>query len=294
MSRTMISSLRKELPLVRELPVRLLLAAIICACGLTGCGKKGEPAVAFSIGRAAGENSPMTVVLPAGWSYAASEQGSERLQKYVFSGKGAAYPYLWVLVEKCDASKLQERRTKAAKYSSRAFLSGGELSTEYYDSARGVQWNRNKDEFGNGSVTALRFDKYATTLKFFDNRAHLDEFEPVIVSAIDSMQLHDLEEHVAASIEPVPLPSSVSPDVFHVAAQPAGFPWLLMLFTIAVVGALVRAEHVIRHRRYAEQVAEVEQKIGDRKRQEAALKKSQDAATAAYLRKAPDPQRRRR
>lgn len=260
---------------------------------LAGCSKVEErPAVAFSPGRAAGESAPLTIVLPAGWTYAAGEQESARVQKYVFTGSSKAFPYLWVVVEPCTTEELAARRKKAAERESRKFLSGGDLSTDYYDSSRKLQWNRVKDEFGNGSVTAVVYDKHQVMLKFADDRAHLDEFEPVILAVVDNMQIHELEEKVAASNEVVELPSDVSPEVFHRATAPKRFPYLILIATVTVVAILARVEYVIRQKRYAEQIAEAERRIGDRKQQEAALRKAQNAAAAQYLRDIPKSHRR--
>ncbi|MGE3313532.1 MAG: hypothetical protein AB7O26_00360 [Planctomycetaceae bacterium] len=273
---------------------RLGLLVLVAFAGVSfpGCNEVEQPAVAFSPGTEAGANAPLTVVLPADWTYAPGEQGSERIQKFVFSGPGKAYPYLWVQVEKCSPSEVVERRTKAADVSSRSFLSGGDLTTDYYDSGRKLRWSRIKDQFGNANVTATIYDKQITTLKFFDERSHLDEFEPTIAAIVDNIQLHDPEENVVAANEPVELPSGISAKVFADAAEPAGFPYLLLIFTIVVVGVLARIEYAMREKRNAAQVAEVVRKQQLRKEQEAATKRSQNSAAAAYIRDMPHTNRR--
>jgi len=245
----------------------LALAALLTAFLPAGArGADANDPVAYSLGRAPGERAALTITLPPGWSIAPREQASARVQKHVFTASNAAFPYLWVELEQCDARTLEARLEIAGNLSRRAFLSGGELGESYFDRGRGLIWSRTKDEFGNASVSAEIFKQGITRLKFFDNRAHLFDLQPEIIAVVDNLRMHDLEDNVIASNEPVPLPDGVSPGLF--AAARGGFPYLLMIATIVAVGVLVYFERKLLHKRYQEQIEEAKQQIAGRKQAE--------------------------
>jgi hypothetical protein len=251
---------------------------------LAGKPAHADEPIAFACGRASGEPALMTIVLPSGWMYEAQDQASSRVQKFVFTNARGPFPYLWAMVEQCDAERLNSLELQAAKHPRCDLLSGGTTGETYFDADRRLLWNRSKDEQGNGGVSVTLFDKHHATLKFFDQRSHLAEFEAIIAAVVDNLHLHDSVDNVLASHQAVPLPEDVDAGAFLRTGGAARFPYLLCFATLFVVSSLAAIEFRIRRARQQALIAEIENAQAEREARQSAQEEREGKAAEPYLR----------
>jgi len=127
------------------------------------------------------------------------------------------------------------------------------------------------------------FETHVATFRFFDRRADLADLEPKIIAIVDNLRLHTSEEDLLASTEAVDIPDGVDTAAFRRNSITGGFPYLLCLTTIAVIGGLAIVERRIRRKRYEAQIAEVEKAQAERKARTVKRESRENSAAAEYL-----------
>ncbi len=157
------------------------------------------------------------------------------------------------------------------------------MGESYYDSGRQALWTREKDNHGTGSVTVTLFHQHVTIFRFFDKRTHLSELEPQILAIVDNVRVHASNENVPASAEPVGIPAGVDASAFRRVSVSNGFPYLLCLATVVVIGTLATIEFRIRRKRHLANIAEIEQTKEARQKRERARELREHRDAAAYL-----------
>lgn len=245
----------------RQLWVVLAVLVSVWFVGMTGVAAADVPAV-FSPAPLDGGQPYFSIALPPDWQMAAdgrdsSQSASQRVVLFTFTPADAESPYVFVKVENCGGNESRKRKANAVLVEQRAFLSGGEAGTQYFDAKRQILWQRGKND-RSPHIAATFFGRNVVEFRFFHQAGHLGAWTPTVKTIVSHVHVYQVGE--------IATEYTVDTGLFTPTIKSGWFRSLMWSIPFLIV-VLVAVERLISCRRHRAEMAEIDAEIEERKKQ---------------------------